>query len=362
MGAERRAEIQWLRAIAATEVAICHSDLVTKHFSSYHLAESWWHRGVGGIGVEIFFMVSGYVICMTAGSHKTGGAFLLSRIRRIYPMYWIFTSLVVLAYLVNSDWHLANFDPGPLSLIRSYLILPQPGFPILGVGWTLEHEMLFYALIAVVMLFWSMRGAAKGAVIWLLAALGFLGCLHGTQAETSVLTFHVFSPYFLAFGFGWLLRYIEGMPLMGQAQRVALFLIVGAAGYVFGSEYGAHLMVRIATAGAVFALFLAARPLFAADNAVEPVRLEVRRCLLQHLSGALVRAVRDGQGDKRPAARRGAGRADTAARRCRRHRGRLCRLGLPGEADRPLAARRRGPSAARAAAGAAVIEPATAVH
>jgi exopolysaccharide production protein ExoZ len=268
VGAERRTEIQWLRAIAATEVAICHSDLVTKHFSSYHLAESWWHRGVGGIGVEIFFMVSGYVICMTAASHKTGGAFLLSRIRRIYPMYWIFTSLVVVAYLVNSDWHLSNFDPSPLSLLRSYFILPQPGFPILGVGWTLEHEMMFYVLVAIVMLFWSMRAASKQAMIWLLAAIGFLGCLHGPQSQTSVLAFHFFSPYMLAFGFGWLMRYVDGMRLAEQVPLIGLFLAVGAAGYCFGSEYGAHLVVRLAAAAAVFVLFLLARRLFAADNAV----------------------------------------------------------------------------------------------
>lgn len=268
MAAERRAEIQWLRGIAAAEVAICHSDLVTKHFSSYHLLESWWHRGMGGIGVEIFFMVSGYVICMTAANHKTGGAFLLSRIRRIYPLYWIFTSLVVLAYLINPNWHLSNFDAGPLSLIRSYLILPQAGFPILGVGWTLEHEMVFYVLVGMIMLFWSMHGSAKDAIVWLLAGLGLVGCLQEPSQQTSVVASHIFSPYMLAFGFGWLLRYIEGMPREQQAPRVALFVAVCAAGYLFGSDHGAHLAFRLAVAAAVFSLFLVARPLFDADNAV----------------------------------------------------------------------------------------------
>lgn len=268
MGVERRAEIQWLRALAATEVAICHSDLVTKHFSSYHLLESWWHRGVGGIGVEIFFMVSGYVICMTAASHATGSAFLVSRIRRIYPLYWIFTSLVVLAYLVNPNWHLSNFDPGPLSLIRSYLILPQPGFPILGVGWTLEHEMVFYVLVGMIMLFWSMHTSAKEAIVWLLAALGLVGCLQEPSLQTSVVAAHIFSPYMLAFGFGWLMRHVEGMPRGQRIPRVALFLAMCAAGYVFGSEQGAHLVLRLAVAATVFWLFLAARHLFDADSAI----------------------------------------------------------------------------------------------
>ena len=148
MGSERRTEIQWLRGLAATEVVICHSDLVTKHFTSFRLAETSWYQPLLGIGVEVFFMVSGYVICMRAATHPSGGAFLFSRIRRLYPMYWIFTSLVVLAFLINPAWRLNNFDASPLSLLQSYLILPQWRFPILGVGWTLEHEMIFYAFVA----------------------------------------------------------------------------------------------------------------------------------------------------------------------------------------------------------------------
>ena len=271
MGAVRRTEIQWLRALAASEVVICHSDLLTKHFANYSLIDSWWYQPLEGVGVEIFFMVSGYVICMRAPSHPTGGAFLLSRIRRLYPMYWIFTSLVVLTYLANPAWRLNNFDPGPLSLLRSYLILPQWGFPILGVGWTLEHEMMFYGFVALMMVFWGMNGPARNAVAWLLATMGFLGCLHGPEPQPSLWAFHILSPYMFAFGFGWLMRCVEEMKPAARLWSVVLFVAMGGAAYLVGTDYGDRLMLRLAFAAVVFTGFITCRWAFEADNMLNRV-------------------------------------------------------------------------------------------
>jgi peptidoglycan/LPS O-acetylase OafA/YrhL len=208
---------------------------------------------------------------MRAASHKTGGAFLLSRIRRLYPMYWIFATLVLLTYAVNSDWRLNQFDPSPLSVLKSYLILPQWGFPILGVGWTLEHEMIFYVFVAIMMLFWSMGGPARNAVAWLLATMGFLGCLHGPEPQPSLWAFHILSPYMLAFGFGWLMRCVEEMSPAARLGNIALFLSIGAAGYLVGTGYGAWLLPRLAIAAAVFTLFIVCRRLFEADNMLNRV-------------------------------------------------------------------------------------------
>src|SRR5215475_10296197 len=90
----KRNDLQWLRALAALEVVVWHSDLATKHFSPASLQTSIYTT-LGGVGVELFFILSGYVICMQAPTYKTGAEFMIARIYRLLPLYWIFTSLVI---------------------------------------------------------------------------------------------------------------------------------------------------------------------------------------------------------------------------------------------------------------------------
>jgi exopolysaccharide production protein ExoZ len=267
VGAERRTEIQWLRALAAGEVVLCHSDLLTKHFSDYRLIDSAWFQLLGGIGVELFFIVSGYVICMRAPSAGTAWAFFRSRLRRLYPMYWIFTSLVVLTYGINPLWRLNNFDTGFVSFASSYLILPQWGFPILGVGWTLEHEMMFYLFVALVMLIWGMNGPAKLAVGWSLGVIGLVGCvLVVPEPGPSLWVAHVFSPYMFAFGFGWLLRCAEEMDRPARLWTLGAFAALALIAYWLGGDLGDRLVGRIALAAVVFCAFIAFRAAFESDS------------------------------------------------------------------------------------------------
>ena len=266
MATEKRTELQWLRALAASEVVICHSDLATKHFAEFRLANTWWADQLGGIGVELFFIVSGYVICMKAPEARSGAAFLLSRVRRLFPMYWVFTSLAVITYVLNPAWRLNNFEISLLSFFQSYLILPQQGFPILGVGWTLEHEMMFYGFVALAMTIWHMEGRARFAVGWMLTCLGFIGCFQGPEPGQSLLAYHIFSPFMLAFGFGWLLRCTEEMKLRGRVYSVAVFAAVIAAGYMVGTDFSNRLVIRISLATAIFTGFILCRRAFEADS------------------------------------------------------------------------------------------------
>jgi exopolysaccharide production protein ExoZ len=107
---------------------------------------------IGGIGVEPFFIVSGYVMCLRVPKYTSGLAFLKARVVRIMPMYWIFTSLVVAVYFIYPQWRLNSLTLSTEAFVLSYLILPQRAYPILGVGRSLEHEMIFYASLAVLML------------------------------------------------------------------------------------------------------------------------------------------------------------------------------------------------------------------
>ena len=268
MLAKRRNEIQWLRALAASEVVICHSDLIVKHFSDDRLGLHSWYQALGGVGVELFFIVSGYIMCMRAPAVGSYVGFIVSRITRIYPAYWFFTTIAVLVGLVMPAWRLGGFDGDTSELIRSYLILPGWGFPILGVGWTLEYEMIFYVIVTLAMAIGLARGRYSAGLAFVLAGLGFVGCLLGQRTSGSALQFHVFSPYMFAFGVGWLIRSIEQARPRWQIAGIATYAAIALAAYLAGSEFGDRLVFRISVASIVFGLFIVAQGIFQRDNAI----------------------------------------------------------------------------------------------
>ena len=109
---------------------------------------------VGEVGVEFFFVLSGFLMCwLYDGRDKPGkaGRFLLSRVARIYPFYWIVLAGVVPAYFLSPAFG-HGYETSPGALVGSLLLLPMPDMPILPVAWTLQHEMLFYVLFTVFIL------------------------------------------------------------------------------------------------------------------------------------------------------------------------------------------------------------------
>lgn len=141
--------VQLLRAIAAWIVVFHHfmqvffdfkaTNLIGKIFSSF-----------GSYGVDLFFVISGFVIYhSTAGKITTPAQFMLNRLARIVPAYWLFTLLTAALILAWPKYHpLSSFDN--LFLFKSLFFLPANNpsgiglYPILTVGWTLNFEMLFY--------------------------------------------------------------------------------------------------------------------------------------------------------------------------------------------------------------------------
>jgi exopolysaccharide production protein ExoZ len=76
--------------------------------------------------------------------------FLWRRAARIYPPYWV-VSLVVLAIsLVEPAWVNSSIHD-PISLWRSFLLVPATTLPLLAVGWTLIHEVYFYLVFAILL-------------------------------------------------------------------------------------------------------------------------------------------------------------------------------------------------------------------
>lgn len=116
-----------------------------------------WHTGAAG--VDLFFIISGFVMVQsTSGRFQQKGAsaqFILRRLLRIVPLYWLFTS--VMLFLVLLPFTLQGQHVSGLYTIQSYLFIPAFNptngldIPLLPPGWTLSYEMFFYAVFALIL-------------------------------------------------------------------------------------------------------------------------------------------------------------------------------------------------------------------
>jgi exopolysaccharide production protein ExoZ len=147
-GSERKqfAGIQALRGVAACMVVAHHATMEwSVQFASRD--ERWWG---GASGVDLFFVISGFVMAISyAGKNSTSaGKYLAGRFIRIAPLYWIMTAVMILKIrMVPSRW---NETPTVNSVLYSLLFITRGAglHPILGQGWTLNYEMFFYMLLA----------------------------------------------------------------------------------------------------------------------------------------------------------------------------------------------------------------------
>lgn len=131
--------VQYLRALAALLVLLAHASLKARQYS--HDPMRWYH--VGASGVDLFFVISGFIMChVTAGRQKTVAAFLKDRAFRILPLYWSLTALMIPCYLVFPDK--INSSGGTTSVLHSFTLLPSDSKYLIQNGWTLSYEFLFY--------------------------------------------------------------------------------------------------------------------------------------------------------------------------------------------------------------------------
>jgi exopolysaccharide production protein ExoZ len=141
--------IQYLRAAAALAVVWCHAYLELEKITAVQIPD-WFN---GRSGVDLFFVISGFIIWIT--THDSGPStlsFWYRRLIRILPLYWLCTlGMVVLLVVAPTLFDRPHLDLG--HVIRSLLFIPhedplQPGevYPLLQVGWTLNFEMFFYAV------------------------------------------------------------------------------------------------------------------------------------------------------------------------------------------------------------------------
>lgn len=150
--------IQALRAIAAGLVVLFHTqEVVGRYSDADSILNGFYYLDHFGVsGVHIFFVISGFIMTVVSNAYfGTNGAsieFFKRRLVRIVPIYWLYTSVVLL--LVCLPYTLKQSDFDLIYTIKSYLFIPAKDptsgelVPLLGQGWTLSYEMYFYVLFA----------------------------------------------------------------------------------------------------------------------------------------------------------------------------------------------------------------------
>lgn len=138
---KRYQELDALRGIAAMIVVLFHYTLA---------AEVWMNELKYGItGVDLFFIISGFVITLSISQVSSGKEFIINRISRLYPTYWTVVSFTFVLiclrhFYMATGMNWLNYF-GNLTMFQFYLGIPD----LDGTYWTMIVELLFYIFILI---------------------------------------------------------------------------------------------------------------------------------------------------------------------------------------------------------------------
>jgi exopolysaccharide production protein ExoZ len=158
--------IQILRAIAALAVVFYHDGIESTAICVATAKPCVYDFTLGTFGVPLFFMISGFIMVMTSWNNfAQSGAplqFMRRRLTRIVPLYWLVTTVAVVGALVVPTMLSVPVD-NPLYIAASYLFWPMARVnglvrPIANLGWTLNLEIMFYAVFTLALFFDRKRG------------------------------------------------------------------------------------------------------------------------------------------------------------------------------------------------------------
>jgi peptidoglycan/LPS O-acetylase OafA/YrhL len=194
---------------------------------------------VGNTGVDLFFVLSGYLIYGSLISKpQQFKRYMARRIERIYPTFaLVFAIYVALSFLLPAQSKLpSGFGPALVYLVQNFMLLPGlfPIPPMITVAWSLSYEMFYYLVIPTVIAGLRLRDRSSAfrvgmfcAVAVLAAAAGaaFGGPVRLVMFIAGILLFEALSHRLAALPDGWALL------ALGLGFGITLLPLAGPAGY-----------------------------------------------------------------------------------------------------------------------------------
>jgi exopolysaccharide production protein ExoZ len=220
-------QVQFLRGIAAFSILIAHTPYLQR----------------GHFGVDLFFVISGFIMMYV--TERSYDNFLLKRVIRIVPLYWLGTlGLFSLAWIAPGVLNTASTDLP--NLLKSLFFIPyfngRTFEPLLRLGWTLNYEIFFYLMFFIAL---SLSHRYRAAITTVLL-LCFVITGQLIQPDHPVAKFYA-NPILLEFIYGMVAFYLfraaqnhtESIPkgyarlsaLLGASLYVAMFFVPWSEDY-----------------------------------------------------------------------------------------------------------------------------------
>lgn len=169
--------IQILRAYAAIIVVLFHAVFITTDYGFSYGDLKWLTLNIekwGAFGVDIFFVVSGYIMFMiNAKRQQTPLEFITNRIKRIVPIYWTLTLLIACLFLFMPS-AFRSLDVSSEHVLSSLFFISKHfnyEYPSLYVGWTLEYEMFFYLVFGLILFLKNIKQSYQILLLTLIFSL-----------------------------------------------------------------------------------------------------------------------------------------------------------------------------------------------
>ncbi len=252
--------IQYLRGIAAMMVVVVHLHPQLERMGY----QGYWPHWLAA-GVDIFFVLSGFLMWITTRDRKVGVLeFYRRRAVRIVPLYWLLTSVAVAVMLIAPQL-MQTTRFGLFHVIASYffVMVPNPAGliePVLTVGWTLNYEMLYYVIFGLTLVLpTAWRFAATAIVLVGISMLGWFVVGNDTPI-LKVYTSDIVLEFLLGMGIGWWFS----RPHKGGSAALGWLLVLGgfaaiALASVFAPEASRPLAQGVPSAAIVMGAILLER-------------------------------------------------------------------------------------------------------
>jgi peptidoglycan/LPS O-acetylase OafA/YrhL len=219
-----------MRGVAAIMVLVDHGLSTKLGMGVDHVA--YFVNYFGSSGVDIFFVISGFIISQNAVNSRSTGRlafatnFSFRRFTRIYPLYWI----VLAASVGVSVWVPLSTPTFPMAPWLSLIFLTTTANWFVFPAWTLAFELYFYVWLVVIMII-APRHIFPAILVWM-AIQAVAGVLYSAyEVHTHALV--------IEFGFGCLVAYLidRGARKYAIVNLLIAFMAFYAGAYLT-AQYG----------------------------------------------------------------------------------------------------------------------------
>lgn len=243
---QRFPELDTLRGLAAILVVLFHCVLATEQWGSVFL--------LGTAGVDLFFMISGFVILLSIQKVASAKQFIVNRFARLYPTYWTVVSFTFL--LIISEF-IFGFPDAHVDLLQ-YLVNLSMFQYYFGVNdldgpyWTMIVEMLFYMFMLVLYRFKWLNALTPIGLVLSLATAGLCNFYYEAAHMKEVIYWFPLLPFIPLFVAGSLfyklytnraqIGYTYLLLVVFLLCQIALFPYAGRSNYFISMQQYAWLL------------------------------------------------------------------------------------------------------------------------